>query len=92
MNSQMIKMAVKMIGRDNINNAINQFAAAITAKISEIPLMPGETDTAIMIWKDGQTTFATICAMDTGPENPVIKRQIETINLTEYIAEQLNTL
>jgi hypothetical protein len=92
MNPQIMKMAVKMIGPENIKTAIESITDQITSRMDAIQLETGETDTVIMIWKEGANKYATICTIDNTPEMPVIKRQISTTNITILITKMLENI
>ena len=88
MNPQILKMAVGLIGPENIKNALKQLLNSGIALKNEVELQPGETDAILIAFEVNGQTFASLFTVDSQPEPIVLKREIKTWSV-DQIAENL---
>jgi hypothetical protein len=92
MNTQIIKMAVKMIGQDNINASIQAILKMLTEKLHSVQLQPNETKAVIFIYETNGIQYATICTINENQSPPALVRQIEDHKITDLIDLMLKQL
>ena len=94
MNKQLVKMAVNMIGRDKIKEAIHQGAELLTEAKNTVVLVENETDTILIVQKSrfDNKIYGHIFTVNEATEPPLLQRHISTFNIVEKITAAIETI